>query len=347
MLFLTVVATNYIPFALALRETIKAEMPASTLCVLVTDASLRQTQALNNVFMGEAEFISCEELPHAWLSDMRRYYSVLEFSSACKVLFLDYQFRMRGVEECSFIDPDMWVMGDLTSALRESRKDIGITYHALSPFPNDKYSPNERELVVSGAANGGLIYMKRSKRQLEALDWLVSKTKAHWFVAPECGLYADQHWLGFLPQFFGDVTHVLDNKAINIAYWNLHERPLTQKDGRIYVNVPEERPALLFHFSGFSLQGGKGLTRHECRLFDEITEDVLNQLVSRYSALLNEQSKRLKVTDAKGEYGFRTITLRCAIALAELLYGIEIKPVIHPNRRFARVRNLIDRWIDG
>ena len=49
---------------------------------------------------------------------------------------------------------------------------------------------------------------------------------------------------------FAGGTGLLDTPALNIAYWNLHERRLTQDgDGRVLC---EGEPAEVFHFSGIA-----------------------------------------------------------------------------------------------
>ena len=346
-LFQTVTATNYLPFVLVLAHSLKQHMPDARLCVLVTDASPTVISTIRAKFGEDIAFIGCDDLAVNWLDAARDYYSVLEFSSACKVLALDYQLRVRGESQCCFIDPDMLVLGDFRPMLDAANTDILLTYHALKPYPEDGESPNELELVVSGAINGGLIAMRRSPRQMEALAWLVTKTRAHWFVSPIHGMYADQHWLGFLPQFYGDVTHVLREPAINIAYWNLHERPLVMENGAAMLAGNPTRPALLFHFSGFPLEGGEKLTRHANRQFDAATEQACDRLVSHYRDLLTQEVTRLKASGILGDRGFRACSLGAGIRLASKRYGIRFAHVVHPTRRFSKLQTFFDRWIHG
>jgi hypothetical protein len=345
-LFQTVVATNYLPFALVMAQSLRQHIPDARLCVLVTDASPTVIGHIRDKFDSWIDFIGCDDLAIDWLNEARNYYSVLEFSSACKILALNYQFNIRGESECIFIDPDMLVLGDFRPLVEKANADIIITYHALAPYPTDSGNPNELELVVSGAINGGFIAMRRSPRQLEALAWLVSKTRAYWFVSPMHGMYADQHWLGYLPQFFGDVTQVLREPAINIAYWNLHERPL-QQSGETVLLAVSDKHALLFHFSGFPLEGGEHLTRHANRRFDAATEQATQALVVQYRALLDQQVVRLRASAIQGDRRFRVGSLRQGIQWVRKRYGVRFAPVVHPTRRFSAIRNLIDRFMYG
>ena len=186
----------------------------------------------------------------------------------------------------------MLVLGDFTGLLRSAAADIVVTYHALAPYPAG--DPMELELATTGAVNGGILYMRRSLRQQEALAWLVSKTRTHWFVSPLHGMYADQHWLAFLLPFFGDVTRAPRERAINIAYWNLHERPLRKVGDAIVLAGRPDEAALLFHFSGFPLAGGYRLSIHSDRRFDAETNAAVDALVARYRVLLDAETERLE-----------------------------------------------------
>ena len=72
----------------------------------------------------------------------------------------------------------------------------------------------------------------------------------------------DQIWLNPVPYYFRS-AHVLEDPGYNMAYWNLHERSVSKKDGRYYVN--EKSPLVFFHFSGYSIAAPLSISAHQTR----------------------------------------------------------------------------------
>lgn len=99
MLFQTVASVSYLPFALVLSKSLRQNVPDARLCVLVFDASAAIVSRLRAAFGRDLEIIGCDDLAVDGLAEMRQYYSVLEFGSACKVLALDFQLRTKGEAE--------------------------------------------------------------------------------------------------------------------------------------------------------------------------------------------------------------------------------------------------------
>ena len=71
-------------------------------------------------------------------------------------------------------------------------------------------------------------------------------------------MFTDQRWADYMPSLFNH--HLLKDPGYNVAYWNLHERPLTCADGRIYAR---NLPLRFFHFSGFDPRMPWLLSRHQ------------------------------------------------------------------------------------
>lgn len=329
----TVTATNYLPMALTMAQSLKRHVSDARVCILVADATPALLAQIREMHGTLAEFIGCDDLGQdALITSMREHYDVLEFCSACKVLSLDYHLRLRNEKECWFIDPDMWVLGDFTTATIALNKDIVLTYHTLAPFPDDGALPNERELAVAGAVNGGFVYMRKSEAALCALEWLIGKIKMQWFVAPSYGLYADQQWLSFLLQLFAENTGVLTDRGVNIAYWNLHERPLNEHNGLLYA---KSDIATLFHFSGFAKEGAF-ISRHSKRLYDETTQAVLVRLLTEYRAALNGQP-----TNFRGDIAFVQETTQARMRRAGVQYSRLHPPVGRLTRYVQKIETLL------
>jgi glycosyltransferase involved in cell wall biosynthesis len=81
-----------------------------------------------------------------------------------------------------------------------------------------------------------------------------------------------------------DGVVILKDRGLNVAYWNLNERPLTKVDGAYQAG---KSSIVFFHFSGFNSARPKDLSKHQTRI-----------KVSGYltlEQLLNEYVERLKM----------------------------------------------------
>jgi hypothetical protein len=280
MIVQTVATTSYLPYVATLIDSIKAFDTSAQFSVLLTDIKPERVESLRNKFDYEIEIICCDDLDIDHVESMREYYSCLEYNAACKILAVDYQINKNGQTECLFLDADMFCLGNLAGVLEKVNSDVAITPHSFAPYPNDGYLPSDIEIIQSGQINAGFLFVKKSPRACEAIAWMKEKTRFEWFIAPRYGMHAEQQWLSALPYFFNDVTEVLNDPAINIAYWNLHERTLSQDKDNIIVNG---KPAILMHFSGYRMQKGNQFTVHSERVFDDKTEEALKKVVGDYT----------------------------------------------------------------
>lgn len=284
MRVLTVASVAYLPLADVMFASLRRLHPELRPTLLVPDVTRAGLDRLRQQGVGEiADLLCVQDLEVDFLEAARTYYSDLEFCSALKVLGSAHVLKTES--DCLFLDSDMLVTDRLDDLL-DFLGDILVTPHVRAPVPEDGALPDDRELCAAGFINGGVF---RARADAAALSWLVSKARAEWFVAPQLGMYADQLWLSALPFLFKR-TCVLDNPAINVAYWNLHERPLRRDDDRIRLASGD--PLALFHFSGFRRPSNGVLSRHTTRLFDAQTQDVLTGLIRDYEAELNAATLR-------------------------------------------------------
>lgn len=317
MLIQTIATVSYLPLVSVLIDSIRRYNSKARIAVLVTDVSAHGLSHVRKAFADKGiELYCCDDLGVGYFSEMRRYYSALEFNSACKVLFLDYQLRVKQEKECLFLDPDIYALSDIENVLSSSFGDILLTPHTLTPPPDDGFPPSDLDFVLCGHINGGVVRMRLSADTLKALEWLVKYVRFEWFVAPEYGLYADQQWLSCLPYYFSSITNVLKDRSINVGYWNLHERHLSEKNGLYCVNGT---PAALFHFSGFVLSDKGILTCHSNRKYNEATEAAIRKLVKEYGHKLAGEKERFK--HLKGDLCFSQATLKKNMRLAEKIRG--------------------------
>jgi hypothetical protein len=85
----------------------------------------------------------------------------------------------------------------------------------------------------------------------------------------------DQHWVNFAPIYYDNVL-IEKHKGYNVAYWNVHERTLTEREGTWYVedpagaetvpeSAPESVPLQFFHYSGYGVQQPGEISKYQTR----------------------------------------------------------------------------------
>ena len=113
------------------------------------------------------------------------------------------------------------------------------------------------------------------------LKWMQSRLYEHCLNDLPSGLYVDQKWLDLAPSFFPGFGLIRDDTA-NVAYWNLHERPIEFKDGSFHTSG---KPIKFFHFSGYRPENIR-LTLKTNYDLDLGAEPDLHLLLEVYKSLL-------------------------------------------------------------
>jgi hypothetical protein len=316
MKIFTVATVSYLYQVEVLFASLRKIHPECRLALILADCSDQLRKEVCGILDGRVDVLTCEDLEIDDLKFMRLYYSALEFCSAIKVLGLRH--FLKDEEVCMFLDPDIVVFNRLDEAVFNLKGEIAISVHSHSPFPEDGDSPNDLEPCLAGHINGGILLARKAPHGMQILDWLASKTRCQWFVAPKLGMYADQQWLSALPYFFRESTSVILDKGVNVAYWNLHERLLRKNEsGRILVN--EETSLKCFHFSGFPPSNKSGLTIHSTRKFSEQTQLTVGELIKKYKIELD--ATRKKYAGLRGDLQFSKLSLHARIRKAEKYWG--------------------------
>jgi hypothetical protein len=93
------------------------------------------------------------------------------------------------------------------------------------------------------------------------------------------GNFVDQLPINYAPIFFKSVQ-ILDDRGMNMAPWNLHERWLQERDGQIFVNQTESLK--FYHFSSFVV-GQPELPRHHYNRYLLKDRPDLQQLYKDYN----------------------------------------------------------------
>jgi Nucleotide-diphospho-sugar transferase len=217
------------------------------------------------------------------LEEMCELYDITELNTAVKPFYFDYFLKNRPeVKNIIYFDPDIIVFDNL-KPLKDSlnKYSIVLTPHITSPI-NDKFDTREIDHLNTGLYNLGFVAIRRSESSSAMINWWMERLKKDCRIDLCNGLFVDQHWMIFVPIFFKN--HVLVDRyfGYNVAYWNLHERVVTQENGKFFINAT---PLIFFHFSGYGINKPQEVSKYQNRSNFENRPDIV-PLFEYYAAQL-------------------------------------------------------------
>jgi hypothetical protein len=197
--------------------------------------------------LGFAEIIALEELNIPNLQWMKENYSIVELNTAIKPFAFSYVFRSTNADYIYYFDPDIYIYQSLLKFQPLWQNgSVLLTPHILTAIPNDGRFPAENLFLNHGVYNLGFLGLKRSEVAINLLDWWSDRLTEKCIIDLREGYFVDQLWFNLVPILYKSVI-VTHHFGCNVAYWNLHERTVSQKDGEYFVNNNEQ--LLFYHFS--------------------------------------------------------------------------------------------------
>lgn len=326
-LVLTICSVNYLAQAKTLGDSLMAHHPDYGFIIGLVDRL--DQHHIPQERLPKYPMIELHTIGISDLDQLAEKYNITEFNTAVKPFFLQYLYaQYPSLEEVHYFDPDIQVF-DKLSPLEEglATHDLVLTPHILSPFP-DESRPQERDLLNTGMYNLGYLGTRRSNTTDEFLAWWADRLRDHCFIDLENGMFVDQIWANFAPIYHERVL-VSRHRGLNMAYWNLHERVLSERDGKFWVN--SEYPLIFFHFSGYDPKQARQISKYQNR-FDFAEKHDVAGIFDAYAQTL-----------IKNEHSFFQ-TFPC----------VYIKPIDPPKiKKYRRVRQwltaplkAITRWIE-
>jgi len=272
----TVCSANHLAHSRTMADSFLAHHPDYTLFIVLVDQ-------VNNRFdlnsFKPCNVIEISELSIPSFGEFTQRYTVIELNCAVKSFAAQYFFRQYAPDILLYIDSDTLIFNRLSMV--ESyliKSNIVITPHYTTPLPEDDLLPRERDILRSGLYNAGFIGFRNCAETHRFLSWWSGHMLTECHYNFEEGMGVDQNWLNWVPLFFEGVT-LANDPGLNVAYWNLHERTISEKEGIYWVN--EQYPLLFLHISGYHFNMPDQLSRHQNR-HDLASLPVLQSLLHAY-----------------------------------------------------------------
>jgi hypothetical protein len=288
----SIATCDYLPRAFVLASTFIQHNPGCNVLLFVPDLSESATRRVAWPLPPSIRVLGLDAVADARLESMRAHFDAFELSCAAKSFVLKHATEALGYDKALWLDPDIACYAPFSQVWeRLENNAMCVTPHSNSPMPRDGCAPDDRELLNSGFINGGFWAVRRGEASSRCLEWIQSKVEHFGFFLPDLNLYADQCWMSALPWMFPEQTRIIRDPGHNVAYWNLHERPL-----RLETNglpVCGDVPLVFFHYSGFDHKNPAKLSRHSERRYAEESTRVLATMLNEYAVQLRRMAQEL------------------------------------------------------
>jgi hypothetical protein len=257
----TIVSPNYLAYARTVSLAYLKQHPGHRFFVLiVADLSLEDRELF------EGEGFSPVMLVEIGLADVRgegMKYDILELNTNVKPTFMKYLIQTFDLQSLIYLDPDIFVYSSLTPVFEafNSGASAILTPHMTTPVDDGKL-PGEQEMLYNGTYNLGFVAVRRCEESWRLLSWWERRCLDLGFSEGRTGLFVDQKWMNLAPGMF-DQVKILRHPGCNMAYWNLHERTLSEDAGNYTVNGWAQ--LCFFHFSGIVLDDPGMLSKNTNR----------------------------------------------------------------------------------
>lgn len=272
----TICARNYISQAVCLHESLSIHHPEALLTVWIVDDGEIPTDARHLNVRSIRELLPEPDFLELWVK-----YNVTEFSTAVKPLAC-LKHVEEGAKFICYLDPDIYFFAPMQSVV--DAIDGGafgvLTPHMFAPFPDDGEIPSDRSIVAAGTYNLGFMALGVQEGTVDFLNWWWRWLQTDCYSDLRNGTFTDQKWMNLAPCFWEGWV-ILQDRTVNAAYWNLHERSLTDASGGSGWLV-DGKPLTFYHFSGFNAATPEVLSKHQTR-YEPDPDSSLGRLLRFYA----------------------------------------------------------------
>lgn len=272
----TICSVNYLPKAAVLLSTYRRVHPGDATFLLIVD----RRSAHPNLEHIEAQILWANEIGIDEFLTKAFCFDVIEMNTNVKAAVM--LRLLQSFDSVVYLDPDIRVYAEFTSVYQALHTAaIVVTPHSNTPVL-DGMVPDDLGFLRFGAYNLGFIGVRKCEESFAFLRWWSERCLTLGFYEPQSGLAVDQKWIDLAPAFFPGLK-ILHDPGLNVAFWNLHERQITKRDGKYYVN--SEHPLQFVHFSSFDELNPQNIAQKQTRFPPGSRPDMYGLAVEYAEAL--------------------------------------------------------------
>ena len=270
----SICSNNYFPYVRILFDSVQKHHPEADLFLCLADKICSDVElGIRGVEIIPAASLGIENFP-----DFAFRYDIMEFNTAVKPFVMRQLLESRGFTEVVYLDPDIELFAPMSPVFDAfaAGADFVLTPHLTAPAEFKEF-PNDIGIMKAGIYNLGFIALNNSQDAIAFLQWWERKLRFQCINQQEKGVFVDQKFVDLLPAFHDNVA-ILRDHTLNVAYWNLEQRQLTQTETGWLV---DGEPLRFFHFSGIDAKQPQRLSKHTER-FNGDLDAPLQAIVNHY-----------------------------------------------------------------
>lgn len=324
--YFTICSNNYLHYALTLRDSLARVAPERAFRVFLADETAAEPGAFAALGLDVIEGAALG-IPEYY--DMARRYSVVEFNTSLKPYCFQHLFDRCGADAAVFLDPDVYVQRPLDAvetAFASGAASV-LTPHTTTPL-DDGFAPDDLRILRTGVFNLGFAAFAAGGEARAFIDWWAKHMPMHCRVDLPRGVFVDQKYVDLAPSFI-DANHILHHPGYNVAYWNLHARPLTRDAKGDWLAAGE--PLHFLHCSGVDETNEALVSKHQNRLSRET--------LGEGAALFDEYREKLR----KNRVRIESAGVSSGYAFGKFSCGSAITPVLRRAMARLMLEDVVDR----
>ena len=276
----TVASKAFLSLARVTARSFRAHQPDVPFVLLLTDE-------VNGYFAPADEpfsLLTLDDIGIERLEQFRFQHAQQELSYAATPHAIDHLFE-RGFDGVLFLKQETLVLDSLAPLLEGlHRHPLMLTPHLLTPPKRPDALRRELDVLRAGVYNGGVVLAANRPEARRFLRWWKERTFDECICRVEDGLHYEQRWLDFAPGLVPG-TRIVRDPGVNVGHWNLRERDIRVRDGRVTANG---LPCRVARFSGYEPGHPERVTRYRPEWKVEDDADVA-RLFQRYHQMLLDE----------------------------------------------------------
>ncbi len=281
LVFFTIVAWNYLSYAVTLMRSLESTHPRATRYIVLCD--IRNSAPALPPHM-PADLLFLDQLGIPDFESMALAYDVMELSTAIKPFTFLLFFKTIPGARVVYLDPDILVfdrLDEVISAFSDGREMI-LTPHIMKPL-QDGRQPDDLTIMKSGIYNLGFAAIRNAPEAKDFVLWWADRCLRDAVVDLPNHKFTDQRWVDLAPAFVEHLK-ILRHNGYNVAYWNLAHRRISRLVGHGGMKyLVEGEPLRFVHFSGVVPNNQMVLSKHQDKFsLDDLPE--FKELLRAYVA---------------------------------------------------------------
>lgn len=263
----TICSNNYVPFARTFVDTVRRHHPEAALFVCLTD---RKTD-IPGFYDSDWTVVEAESLDIPEFSSFAFRYDIAELNTAVKPFMFQRLLEDLDYDIVLYFDPDIEIFRPLETVVELlcDGASFLLTPHLLSPSESPD-EPNDLTIMRAGTYNLGFLAVSRCEESQRIIEWWARRLRFQCISAQDKGIFVDQKFMDLVPGFASRAV-ILRDVTLNVAYWNLRQRQLEERDGTWLV---DGQPLGFFHYSGYDPSKRARLSKYDTNLDGKMPEPL-------------------------------------------------------------------------